>query len=211
MADTKWTIKGREFVNCNCSYGCPCQFNGLPTHGHCQAVGGFEIEQGHHGSTKLDGLKFVGIFRWPGAIHEGKGEAAVVIDERASEPQRAALLRILTGQDTEPGATVFNVYASTFEKLHDPIFAPIEFQVDIAGRKARLVVPGVTEGRGEPILNPVTGAQHRVRIDMVDGFEYTLAEIGRGWTKTSRPFRLELADSYGQFAEIHLCQSGIVR
>ena len=24
MADTKWTIKGREFVNCNCSYGCPC-------------------------------------------------------------------------------------------------------------------------------------------------------------------------------------------
>jgi hypothetical protein len=46
---------------------------------------------------------------------------------------------------------------------------------------------------------------------MVDGFEYTLAEIGRGWTKTSRPFRLELADSYGQFAEIPLCQSGIVR
>jgi hypothetical protein len=40
MADTKWSIKGREFVNCNCSYGCPCQFNGLPTHGHCQAVGG---------------------------------------------------------------------------------------------------------------------------------------------------------------------------
>ena len=80
MADTKWTIKGREFVNCNCSYGCPCQFNGLPTHGHCQAVGGFEMEQGHHGSTKLDGLKFVGMFRWPGAIHEGKGEAAVVID-----------------------------------------------------------------------------------------------------------------------------------
>jgi hypothetical protein len=103
MADTKWTIKGREFVNCNCSYGCPCQFNGLPTHGHCQAVGGFEIEQGHHGSTKLDGLKFVGMFRWPGAIHEGKGEAAVVIDERASEPQRAALLRISPGRIPSPG------------------------------------------------------------------------------------------------------------
>jgi hypothetical protein len=46
---------------------------------------------------------------------------------------------------------------------------------------------------------------------LVSGFEYTLAEIGRGWTKTSRPIRLELADPYGQFAEIHLCQSGIVR
>jgi hypothetical protein len=210
MVDTKWTIKGREFVNCNCSYGCPCQFNGLPTHGHCQAVGGFEIVQGHHGSTTLDGLKFVGIFRWPGAIHEGKGEAAVIIDERATEAQRGALLRILTGQDTEPAATVFSVFASTLEKLHDPIFAPIEFQVDIGARKARLVVPGVSEGRGEPILNPVTGKEHQVRIDMVDGFEYTLAEIGRGWTKTSRPIQLELADSYGQFAEIHLCQSGVV-
>jgi hypothetical protein len=211
MADTKWTIKGREFVNCNCSYGCPCQFNALPTHGYCQTVGGFEIERGHHGPTRLDGLKFVGIFRWPGPIHEGKGEAARVIDERANETQRAALLRILSGQDTEPGATIFNVFASTLEKVHEPIFAPIELQVDVAARTARLIVPGVTEGRGEPILNPVTGAQHRVRIDMVDGFEYTLAEIGRGWSKTSRPIQLELADSYAQFAEIHLSQSGIVR
>jgi len=211
MADTKWMIKGREFANCNCSYGCPCQFNGLPTYGDCRAVVGYQIEQGFHGSTKLDDLRFVTIFRWPGAVHEGKGEAAVIIDERATEAQRGVLLRIITGQDTEPGATVFNVFASTFEKLHDPIFAPIEFQVDIAERKARLVVPGITEGRGEPILNPVTGAAHRVRIDMVGGFEYELAEIGRGWTKTSQPIKFELTDSYGQFAEINLCQSGIVR
>ena len=91
MADTKWTIKGREFVNCNCTYGCPCQFDALPTHGFCQAVAGFEIAQGQHGPTKLDGLRFVGIFRWPGAIHEGKGEAAVVVDERATEAQRGSV------------------------------------------------------------------------------------------------------------------------
>jgi hypothetical protein len=77
-------------------------------------------------------------------------------------------------------------------------------------RKARLVVPGATEGRGEPILNPVTSAPHRVRIDMVHGFEYTLAEIGRGWTTVAGPIKFELADSYAQFAEIHLCQNGIV-
>jgi hypothetical protein len=137
MIDTNWTIHGREFVNCNCSYGCPCQFNGLPTHGHCRAVAGMEIEQGHHGATKLDGLKFVAIFRWPGAIHEGKGEAAVVVDERATEVQREALLRIICGQDTKPGATIFNVFASTLEKLHDPIFAPIDFRVDGPSGAAR--------------------------------------------------------------------------
>lgn len=210
MTDVKWTIKARGFTNCNCSYGCPCQFNGLPTHGNCQAVVGFQIDEGHHGDIRLDGLKVAGIFRWPGAIHEGKGEAAVVIDERASEAQRTALMRILSGQDTEPGATIFNVFAGTLENVHKPTFSNIDIQVDVDGRRARLVVPGMIETRGEPILNPVTGKEHRVRIDMVGGFEYRLAEIGRGWSKTIRPIALELADSYGQFAHVHLCQSGIV-
>jgi hypothetical protein len=199
MTDVKWSIKAREFVNCNCSYGCPCQFNGLPTYGNCLAVAGMQIDEGRHGDTRLDGLRFVGIFRWPGAIHEGKGEAAVVIDERASEPQRAALIRIVTGQDTEPGATIFQVFSTTFEKLHEPIFAPIDFDVDIDARKGRLVV------------NPVTGAAHRARIDIPDGFEYSLAEIGRGWSKVARPMQFTLADSYAQFAHVNLCQSGILR
>jgi len=63
-------------------------------------------------------------------------------------------------------------------------------------------------GRSQPTSG---NAAAHVRIDMVDSFEYTLAEIGRGWSKTSRPIQLELADSYAQFAEIHLCQSGVVR
>jgi len=210
VAEVQWMIKAREFTNCNCAYGCPCQFNALPTHGHCQAVVGLEIEEGYHDKTRLDGLAAVSIIRWPGPIHEGKGEGAVIIDERASEEQRGALLRILSGKDTEPGATIFNVFATTLEKTHEPIFAKINFKVDIDGRKARLVVPDIVEARGEPILNPVTGREHRVRIDMVGGFEYKLAEIGRGWSKTSRPIKFELSDSYGQFAHLHLCQSGIV-
>ena len=211
MGDTKWTIRAREFVNCNCTYGCPCQFDARPSFGNCEAVAGMQIDQGHHGDTRLDGLRFVGIFRWPGAIHEGKGEAAVVIDARATEAQRGALLRIVTGQDTEPGATIFQVFSTTFEKLHEPIFAAIDFDVDINARKGRLVVSGITDGRGEPIKNPVTGAEYRVRIDIPNGFEYSLAEIGRGWTTVSSPMKFKLADSYAQFAHVNLCQSGFVR
>ena len=70
---------------------------------------------------------------------------------------------------------------------------------------------GVTEGRGEPIKNPITGAEHRVRIDIPDGFEYSLAEMGRGWTTVSQPMAIKLADSYAQFAHVNLCQNGIVR
>ena len=65
--------------------------------------------------------------------------------------------------------------------------------------------------KGAPILNPVTGAEHRVRIVQPSGFEFFEAEIGRGFAKTMGPIRFELDDSYGQFAEIHLCQSGMVR
>ncbi|TIP10198.1 DUF1326 domain-containing protein [Mesorhizobium sp.] len=210
MPNVNWMIKAREFVNCNCAYGCPCQFNALPTHGFCQAVAGMKIEHGYHGDTKLDGLRFAAVFRWPGAIHEGKGEAAVVIDERATEAQRGALLRILSGQDTEPGATIFQVFSTTLEKVYDPIFAAIDIKVDIDARTARLSVPCITEGHGEPIKNPVTGAEHRVRINLPHGFEYTLAEAGRGWTKATGPIKFEVADTHSHFADIHLSQSGVV-
>ncbi|HUG46331.1 MAG TPA: DUF1326 domain-containing protein, partial [Sphingomicrobium sp.] len=56
MTETKWTIKGREFVHCNCAAGCPCQFNSLPTNGDCKAVAAIHIEEGHHGDTDLSGL-----------------------------------------------------------------------------------------------------------------------------------------------------------
>ena len=42
---TPWEIKAKEFANCNCSYGCPCQFNALPTHGFCEAAVALEIEK----------------------------------------------------------------------------------------------------------------------------------------------------------------------
>jgi len=211
MSAQSWAIHGREFTNCNCAYGCPCQFNALPTHGHCQAVVGIQIDKGQHGQTRLDGLKIAGIFKWPGPIHLGKGEAAIFIEKRASSPQRESLLRILSGQDTRPGATIFQVFSTTLEKLHEPIFTDIAFEVDVEKRRAKLKVPEHIETRGEPIVNPVSGAEYRGRIDLPDGFEYSLAEMGRGWSTTKAPIPLDLKDSYGQFAELHLGNNGIIR
>ena len=59
MSDVKWMIKGREFANCNCAYGCPCQFNALPTHGDCHGLFGLEIKEGNFGALRLDGLRAV--------------------------------------------------------------------------------------------------------------------------------------------------------
>ena len=81
--------------------------------------------------------------------------------------------------------------------------------IDEATARAR--IDGILETRGAPILNPITGAEHRVRIEQPNGFEFAMAEIGRGWSKTEGPVSFELDDTYGQFAPIHLCQSGMVR
>ena len=206
-----WRIKGREFANCNCDYGCPCQFNALPTHGNCEAAVGFQIDEGHFGDVKLDGLRAAGIYSWPGAVHEGNGTMQLIVDEKADEAQRDALLRIMRGEETEPMTTMWSVYAAMTTTILDPLFKPIDFEVDVEARTARLSVPGVIEGSGEPIRNPVTGNIHRARIDLPHGFEYEIAEIGSGTTKTTGSIELNLESSYGQFAELHLSNTGVVR
>ncbi|MDX1430134.1 MAG: DUF1326 domain-containing protein, partial [Rhodothermales bacterium] len=56
MSEIEWEVKGPHFANCNCDYGCPCQFNALPTHGDCRAVVVWRIDEGHYGDVRLDGL-----------------------------------------------------------------------------------------------------------------------------------------------------------
>ena len=208
---TPWEIKGREIVNCTCEYGCNCQFNALPDKGHCHAVAGIQIDKGHHGDTKLDGLRLAAIFKWPGPIHVGNGEGIAFVDERATAKQREALLRIMTGQDTEPFATMWAVYISTVTKLHDPVFTKIDLELDIDGRKARLFVKDYIDARGEPIRNKVTGKESRAQIVLPEGFEYTVADIGSGVSKTTGPVKMQTKDTYAQFANLHLNNKGVVR
>ena len=210
MANVNWEIHGKEFANCNCSYGCPCQFNALPTHGCCCASVGYQIEKGHFGDVKLDGLRTAAVYSWPGAVHEGNGTMQIIVDKRADEQQRDALVKIMTGQETEDMATMWWVFSAMSPNKLAPIFETIDFDVDVDARQAKLVVAGVVESVGEPIKNPTTGMEHRARIDLPHGFEYRVAEIGSGRTRTYGKIELELNDTYGQFARIHLSNKGVV-
>ena len=87
----------------------------------------------------------------------------------------------------------------------------VDFHADVDGRRATLKVSGIIEARGEPIQNPVTGDEHRVCINLPQGFEYTVAEVGRGWTNTSGAVALNLENSHAHFVHVHMTQSGVVR
>ena len=207
---TYWMLKGREMANCNCEYGCNCQFGGLPDKGGCQAVFAMDIDEGHYGDTDLSGLKIAGAFRWPGPIHEGHGEAAAFVDERATEEQRKALLTIMTGGDTDPFATVFAVFSAMVETFHEPQFVPIEFDVDVEGRTGRLRIDGQVEMDGTPIKSVVSGEPIRARIQLEGGFEYEQAEVGSGLSRSIAPVPFAHANSYAQFAHLRLDSHGIV-
>lgn len=173
-AKTSWRIVGEEAAACNCAWGCPCQFNALPTHGRCEALVAVRIQKGRYGQTTLDGLTFAGAWWFPGAVHEGKGIARLAIEDRATPEQRSALANIATGRD---GGMPWEIFAAVTETFLEPLFAPIQFETNRETRIARLTAPGLGEFRSEPIRNPMTGEEHRALIRLPNGFEYKEAEM----------------------------------
>jgi hypothetical protein len=205
-----WYVEGVEFGNCNCDYACPCQFESLPTHGHCRGFEVVRIDKGHFGEVMLDGLCAALLYAWPGPIFEGNGEMQAIIDERADASQRDALVTILHGGETRDAATHWWVFHAMSSTVHEPIFKPIEFEVDIERRRARVVIPGVLQSSGRPIRSPATGDEHRVRIDIPNGIEFESAEIGSATTKASGTIALDLDDTYGQFNLLRHSGAGMV-
>ncbi len=209
---TPWEIHAVVVANCNCAYGCPCQFDALPTYGTCEAADGFHIEKGFYGGVSLDGLSAGMLAKWPGPIHEGNGERLIIIDDQATAEQRNALEKIISGEDTEELATIFWVVNAMTTIRHETLYLPVTIEADIEARRGRVVVDGVFELNVEPIKNPVTGAEHRARIEIPDGFEFTIAEMASGSVKTQSVIELPNNNgTHSHIAELHLNNEGIIR
>jgi hypothetical protein len=207
-----WYVEGVAFGGCNCDYGCPCQFEARrPTNGDCRGFEVIRIERGHFGPLQLSGLCAALFYAWPGPIYEGNGEMQAIIDDRANPEQRRALETVLHGGETEEGKTHWWVYRAMSRTVHPTIFKPIEFDVQIDARTARVSIPGILESTGRPIRSPATGAEHRVRIQIPGGIEFETAEIGSATAKSLASIPLDLNDTYGQFNIVRQSGRGVVR
>lgn len=182
---TPWEIDALELANCNCAYGCPCQFNALPTHGTCEAAVGFLIRKGHYGDVNLDGVKAALAAKWPGPIHEGNGTIQIAVDSAATPKQRAAAEAIFSGGDTDDMATAFWIFNKMAPNRLDTLVKPIDISIDLEKRSGHVRVADMVEIEAQPIRNPVTGAEHRARLSLPHGFEFRLAEVASGTTKTT--------------------------
>jgi hypothetical protein len=172
---TKWAFEADFIQACSCDYGCPCEFSAPPTRGFCDGTGAWRITNGHFGNVVLDGLAVGFAAHWPKAIHEGNGTLVVIIDENATAQQREALLTICSGQ---AGGLPFEILSTTISKVLDPIFAPIEFNLN--GRDSSVRVGDALNVLVEPIKNPVTKQPESVRVEHATGFIFKSAEAVSG-------------------------------
>jgi len=197
---TKWHIQGDYVLACNCDYGCPCNFNARPTMGFCQGAVAFKVAQGAYGGVKLDGLTAAVAVKWPGAIHEGNGVAAIFIDKSASPKQRDALAKIVSG---EAGGAPWAIFATTWTHVLAPYFEDVEIKV--AGKDSVVSVGERLRCVFQPIRNPVTKVEALPKVVLPQGFvaheldQYTLKEF---WVHASPELQLAHPGKCGELAKI---------
>lgn len=203
-----WRLEGEWIKNCNCAFGCPCDFNAPPTHGRCQGLVGMRIKKGHYEGTSLDGLVFAVTVDFPGALHLGNGAMQPIIDERATPDQRDALFKIMSGKHSAEG-TLFHIFSLIVTQIYDPVFAPFEFTFDKDGRMAKMIAHGVLETEVEPIKNPMTGTPHRIQVVMPDGFEHRQAEIASANIHSTGAIKFDTKGTHSSLATVVQTPAGV--
>ena len=195
-----WYMSGDILGACNCDWGCPCNFDARPTHGFCEGSYVLVVREGRFGEVVLDGVVFLMGGRSPGPIHEGNGNAFLIVDERATPEQRDALVRLWRGDGV---GMPFEGFAEFTTEWFDPIFAPVEARVD--GVRSTVKVEGIYELTMSRIPNPVTGDEEEIYLDKPTGFTSLRSEMGNAVTeRLSTPgLSFEHSDTYAEHGEFN--------
>jgi hypothetical protein len=173
----QWQLIGDWFDICSCDIPCPCTFAQAPTNNTCDGMLVWHIRQGRYGNVTLDGLNLLALSYFEGNVWAGDVKASMgfFMDERADEPQRAALQSIFLGKAGGwPGG-----FANLIGDMRGVEFVPIDVQVadDLAHWQAQ--IPGRVVGRAEALSGPTTPPGGRVQLINAPG-----AEVGPGQVAT---------------------------
>ena len=189
-----WNLKGTVLIACNCDYGCPCNFNALPSRGFCEGGWTWHIDKGAFDGVTLDGLNFSLFAKWPGAIHLGNGEAVIFVDERADQRQRDAIGRLVSGEVGGP----WGILGKTWPKVHATRF--VAYDLHEEGLNTTVKAGKCLELEFTTIKNPVSGAEAHPSMTLPEGLIVKQADLG-----ASKTFRLNDAISFdhsGQYTAI---------
>ncbi len=191
---------------------CGCQFNEPTTHGNCFFAYVGTIVKGHFNDTPLSGLNWALLCKFPDEIAEGNAKRQIVIDERADDAQRIALETIISGEACEPLSNHFSVFGSFCTEFFETLFLPIELDLNLERRTAKVDIQGVLKSAGKPIINEFNGEPFHIAIARPTGsFEFTYGEIGRGTTTVTGDLEMAFEESWALFCVHHYNQDGLIR
>ncbi len=102
---TQWSVNGEYMEACSCDYLCPCITENVTTpatHDFCKVGMTFAVKSGRFGDTVLDGVTFAVIAQSKAIMSQGDWTMGVIVDDRASDAQVAAISTIASGQAGGP-------------------------------------------------------------------------------------------------------------
>ncbi|MEV0531010.1 DUF1326 domain-containing protein [Kitasatospora sp. NPDC050463] len=189
---TRWHMVGDWFDTCKCAIPCPCTFAQAPTYGDCEGVLVWRIREGNYGDVRLDGLSVVMLGSFVGNVWAGEHTepyAAVFLDERADEQQRAALGTIFGGQAGGWPAQFGEMFGAEMRGME---FAPIHVSIDEDLATWSAEVPGRVRASAEALAGPTTPEGARVQVHNAPG-----AEVGPGQIATWGRATVDHVDAFG--------------
>ena len=176
-------LEGIAIFQCQCvAHACPCQKNGAPTHGTCEAADFVHIHKGHYGNVPLDGLDAVAI----GNLVDQKQDrlySTVYLDQTANPAQRRALTAI---------EQFLNGAYETAPLRTSPVqFVLITFNESPDKATYNITIPGILEERtflqrdssGKPVSTETAMDSWANLEHYADNmkFEYHDKEAQKGW------------------------------
>ena len=94
-----WSVRAHYTDSCSCQPTCPCFFGSAPTLGYCEGVTLVEIESGHYGDVRLDGVKVLALYR-------GGDWMKFYVTDEADKAQTEAVVKLLpTFEEFSPART----------------------------------------------------------------------------------------------------------
>ncbi len=144
-----YEIEGKLLEVCSCNVLCPCWIGEDPDGGTCDSALAWQVDSGTIEGVDVAGLTLALSVHIPGnVLVPASWKAAVFVDDRATDEQQAALLKVFTGQ---LGGAIADL-AGLIGEVVSVERVPIVFTV--ADGKGRLTIGSVADAE----LTPYAGA-----------------------------------------------------
>src|SRR5258707_10256324 len=145
-------LEGRLLEVCNCRVLCPCWIGEDPDNGTCDTIVAWHFDKGSIEGVDVAGTTIACVAHVPGNILQGNWRAAIYVDDKASQKQMDAVLKVYTGKLGGPVADLVKLIGEVVSVERVPI------TFDVEGGKGTIKVGEVGYAELEPYKGATGGA-----------------------------------------------------